>query len=293
MVSEHWGTFSIYDHREPIFLNSLVLFDRVVIPIPEYQIGDLTYQEIDRLHADATYLEQNGAAVICPLKQGEFQEYQNAIIKEGLTVQKRDLLYDTRLMLKTRAEDLKPKSVYEINAVPVYGVREQFLDAYSKIAPITSDSLLLEISQELTVPNENTPLESIIKLREKDSFKSARKALREWQVKKIPDLLTENSEKHILLAKEEFKEMLRRYEEEINKSTFDKSKVVVNSVLAIGAAFSAAMGQIPTAIAFISGLAPNLFSLKESFAPTWKDLRDKNFEAAGVIYEANRIFKNS
>jgi len=289
MVSEHWGTFSIYDHRDSIFVKSLVLFDRVVIPIPEYQIGDLTNQEIDRLYADATYLEQNGAAIIYPLKQGEFQEYQNDIIKEGLTVKKRDLLYDTRLMLKTRAEDFKPKGVYEISTVPVYGVREQFLDAYNKISPITSDSLLLELSQVLTAPNENTPLESIIKLREKDSFQSARKALREWQVKKIPDLLTENSEKQILIAKEEFKEMLRRYEEEINKSTFNKSKLVVTSVLAIGAAFSAAMGQIPTAIAFMSGIASNLFSLKESFAPTWKDLRGKNFEAAAVIYEANRI----
>lgn len=85
--------------------------------------------------------------------------------------------------------------------------------------------------------------------------------------------------------------MLQRYEEEIKKGNFGKTKVVVTSLLALGALFSAAIGQIPAAIALISGAAPHLFSLKESLTPAWKDIRDKKFEPAGVIYEANEIFK--
>lgn len=53
------------------------------------------------------------------------------------------------------------------------------------------------------------------------------------------------------------------------------------------------MGQTSTAIAILAGIAPNLFSLYEFFTSAWKDVRDKKFEAAGVIYEANRILKSN
>ncbi|RYY43676.1 MAG: hypothetical protein EOO06_19365 [Chitinophagaceae bacterium] len=149
----------------------------------------------------------------------------------------------------------------------------------------------LELSQLITVPEKNSGLERIIDLRNGDSFQSARNALRDWQFEKMAKTIENDSEKEILLAKEEFTQMLRRYEEEINKGKFGKTKAVVTSLLALSALFSAAAGQTTTAIALMSGAAPNLFSLKESFSPAWKNLRDKKFEPAGVIYEANKILQ--
>ena len=292
MVNEFWGTLSIYDHRNPIFIKSLILFDRIVIPIPDKPVGDQTNEELDNLFATATYLQNNNAAVIYDWKQTDFNSWRNDIIREALTVKERDSLYDSRLMLQTKVDNMKPKGVFEITAIPVYGARENFLEAYSNINPVTQENLLLEISQLISVPEQKSSIEAIIELRHKESFQSARIALRDWQFQKIPEVIQEHSEKRILLAKEEFEQMLKRYEEEIKKGKFGKTKIVVTSLLALGSLFSAAIGQIPTAIALMSGAAPQLFSLKESMSPAWKDLREKKFEPAGVIYEANKIFND-
>ena len=39
-----------------------------------------------------------------------------------------------------------------------------------------------------------------------------------------------------------------------------------------------AFGQMPTAIAIMSGAAPNIFSLIQSSTSSWKDLREKNMK---------------
>ena len=292
MLNEYWGTLSIYDHRDPIFIRSLVLFDRIVIPIPDSPFGTLTNEELDKLNEDANKLEKNKAAVIYKWNPAKFEEYEIETFREALMIQKADKLFHTRLQLLTKVDELKPKDVKYITAVPVYGARKQFNEAYSKITLGAPDNLTLELSQLITVPdftNGHSPLDEIIELRNKEQFKSARKALKNWQAKKMPETIKKNSEKEIDLAVEEFKEMLQRYEEEIKKGKFGKKKVLVTSLLALGALFSAAIGHTETAIAIISGAAPDLFSLKESLTPSWKDIREKEFEAAGVIYEANRI----
>ena len=62
MVEEFWGTLSIYDHRDPIFIRSLILFDRIVIPIPEGPYGTLTDKELKNLYENAKKLEKNEQA---------------------------------------------------------------------------------------------------------------------------------------------------------------------------------------------------------------------------------------
>jgi hypothetical protein len=57
MTDEYWGTFSIYDHRGSIYRQSLVVFDRIVIPVPPKPVGNLTQQEIERLARDADWLK--------------------------------------------------------------------------------------------------------------------------------------------------------------------------------------------------------------------------------------------
>jgi hypothetical protein len=292
MVEEYWGTLSIYDHRDPVFLRSLLLFDRIVIPIPESPFGTLTNQELDKLTRESEKLVKNNAAVIYKWDPNKFQEWEKETIREALMIQKNDKQYHTRLQLLTQIDELKPKDVKYISAAPVYGARKEFNEAYSKIALGQPDYLLLELSQLISVPEatgDKFQLDQIIELRDKEKFQSARRALKNWQIEKMPNVLSKDSEKEILKAKEEFEIMLKRYEEEIKKGKFKQTKVIVTSLLALGALFSAAMGQVTTAVALLSGVVPNLFSLKESLIPAWKEIRDKNYEAAGVIYEANRI----
>jgi hypothetical protein len=288
MANELWGTFSIYDHRDEIFRKSLITFDRVVIPIPDKPIGNQTHEELDQLYADARYLEKNDAAIIYNWKSSEFLDWQKEVLREALSVKSTDSFYDSRLMLQERTEDLKPIGVNDIISLPVYGAKEEYQSAYSKLTHVTDEGVIVELSQLISTPDKNAPLEKIIALRQSESFMSAKEAFKEWQVKRMPEVLGEKSIKNVNLAKEEFEKMLERYDEEINNGKFKKKKTVITSLLALGSVFSAAIGETQTAIALMSGAAPNLFSLKETKSPIWKDLRDKPYEAAGIIYEANR-----
>jgi len=55
MVQEFWRTLSIYDHQYRMFIQAIVLLDRLVIPIPEKAIYDLSTEEIDRSNTNAAY----------------------------------------------------------------------------------------------------------------------------------------------------------------------------------------------------------------------------------------------
>jgi hypothetical protein len=58
---ETWATFSIIDHRKPIYRQALALFDRIVVPLPPKPIGDQTQEELDQLEA-VDYLREAQAA---------------------------------------------------------------------------------------------------------------------------------------------------------------------------------------------------------------------------------------
>ena len=168
------------------------------------------------------------------------------------------------------------------------GQDTEFKDAYANLGHVVDEGVMVELSQLLSTPDKDAPLEDIINLRNKKSFISAKKSFKEWQFKKVPEILGEKKISNINLAREEFEEMLNRYEEEITKGNFQKRKVIITSLLALGSVFSAAIGQTQTAIALIASAAPNLFSMKEIATKPWKELRDKPFEAAGIVYEANK-----
>ena len=185
MANELWGTFSIYDHRDAIFKKSLIIFDRIVIPIPDKPIGNQTQDELDQLYADASYLEENGAAIIYNWKSEEFQDWQRNVLREALSIRSTDSFYDSRLMLKDKAEDLKPKNVNEVTSLPVYGAKAEFKEAYSNLYHVINEGVMIELSQLINIPHEDTPFENIIKLRDSKSFKSAKDAFKEWQLKRI------------------------------------------------------------------------------------------------------------
>lgn len=92
--------------------------------------------------------------------------------------------------------------------------------AFYKKLKSNKKNLLLELSPLISIPDDDTPMERIIDLRGNESFQSARKALRDWQIQKMPNAICSQSERIIRLAKEEFQDMLLRYEEEMKKGKF-------------------------------------------------------------------------
>jgi len=289
MVEEFWGTLSIYDHRHPMFIRSLLLFDRIVIPIPPNPIYDLTQEELDRLRVDAEYLQEHGAAKIYEWNPTAFDEYLRDHMKEALAVGSYDALYESRLLLQTRVDTLKPDDVMDITAIPIYSARKGFEDAYQTIAPFEQQQLMVQLGQLIIMPDGVVPLAELIRLRESREFAAARIAFRDWQFKKLPEEIAhEKSAKMVALAVEDYRRMLADYEDAMSTTGFSKTTGAVSSFLALGAGLSAALGHTEAALGLLSGAASPLFSLKKFFAPRWKDLKDKPYAPAAVVFSANR-----
>src|SRR5436309_3143644 len=63
MPEEYWATCSIVDHRTLGFRQGLLLFDRLVVPVPSKPRFYFTQEELDRVSADVDYLCANEAAI--------------------------------------------------------------------------------------------------------------------------------------------------------------------------------------------------------------------------------------
>lgn len=278
MDKEQWGTLSIFDHREPLFLRSLVFFDRTVMPVPTQPMYDITEEEIERLTADAEYLEAHDAAVIHPWDSEVFQDWQHDLIREVLTVRERDSLYDSRLMLQELAPD-------DVVATPVYGARQGYEEASRKIENVPVDLLTLELTQRLSVPDADVPLSEIVELRSRPSFQSALRGLRKWRLSVLPNLIADPGEGAARAAGRDLDRMMSRYEEAMADSRMKKRRACVVSVLALGAAVTGTAGMM----GILAAAAPTAFAVSDSMKPFWKEVRDTDFAAAGVLYEAQEV----
>lgn len=299
MKDEYWATFSIYDHRSVLYRQAMVLFDRIVVPIPTRKIGKLTNEEIDRLAEEVHRLEEKDAAKAVRWDPDEFAHWrQNAEEEEAGQPEAiaRRLVGDppllTRLMLKEHTErevaQQLPPGVNSVIAVPVYGSREKHevscAEFKEKWVPerVTIEIIL----SQLPVPAETASLDDILHLRNKPSFQASLAALRKWQRETVQELLEEKNEASIKRATEDFSKMVKKYAEELADARYNKVTTGVVSILAIGAAF---VDPVGAPVGTLAAIAAPVFSVKTLLRPCWKDLEEKECFPAGVIYEARGL----
>jgi hypothetical protein len=304
MADEYWATFSIYDHRRRgLYLKSLILFDRVVIPIPIKPIGDLKQAEIERLDQDVDILEKAKAGVRFKWDSSQFNEMQrktihNAVAVDGelLTIAfNNDKLFATRFIiseaLRNSASQLIPADVSSVQAVPVYGTRNRLKALPRDI--LTYNNVFELVLNKLPMPAENANIKDILKLREKPEFRNSMVQLRKWQMERFGELLNENnSAQRDRLARAAVNDLERwtnQYREAIQKANFDKVEVSMITLLSIGALLIP--GSDPL-IKTILLAAPKLFDIRKLAKPSWKEVEDKECAPAGVIYAASRVKKN-
>jgi hypothetical protein len=283
---ETWGTLSTHDHRTSVLKKSLVLFDRLVIPVPDTPIYDITSQELDELNASVSYLEQNNAGISYEWKSTEFSEWRRKALRESLTVGRGDSLYDSRMMLVETIDDIAKKKNVSAIGVPVYGSRIAFEESNKNITKI-EESLLVGLTRELILPDYKCPLETIIELRGKQSFQSALASFKDWFADEIPAIIESASRKTVEKSIKDFKTMLFEYNRLMESALNTRRKAVVVSVLGLGAGL-AAVFKDPEALAFLAAAAPAVFSLDNLREPAWRLAQDSKFAPAGVIYEANK-----
>ena len=264
---ETWGTFSIIDHRYPIYRQALALFDRIVVPLPLKPIGDQTQEELDQLSVEIEWLQNAGAAVPFKWKSAEFEGWRVPLLAESLAAGlNRDAFLDTRLMLSEKL------SGDDVQAIPVYGGPEQFAARQNAISQ-AEQALTIEIAQRLPVPDSETPLEDLIHLRESAAFRTALNDLLVWKRDKAPAIvLAAERKKAIANAMVEFDKLTEEYAKAMKSAGYQK----VGSVGSIF--FSVVTGEV------VGAIRETLVSFRELREPCWKKVSEMKCAPGGVVY---------
>jgi hypothetical protein len=270
-----WATFSTTDHRRPIFRQALALFDRIVVPVPSAPIGDQTTQELDQLEADVAYLELNCAAQRYPWNSGEFLQWRSGLMAEALARGysfNRNAYMDTRMMLREKI------TVEGVEAVPVYGDMDSYAAARQEIGTVTwgqvDHALTVGIAQMLPVPDYDTPLEDLVRLRESAAFQQAMQDLNEWKRIRIPAiLLIPDHEAELRGALSDFSKLADSYARAMEEL---KSKRKRN----LGFIFVSVLSG--EALGAVKEGATTYF---EQRTPVWKELADRKCAPGALVYQ--------
>jgi len=277
MDKEYWATFSIYDYQTPRYRRSLVLFDKVVIPIPTAPIRSVTDREIERLSADVVYLEKAGIAVGIAWSREEFETWREARAGEAIAeLIDKDRQLATRLQLQEAVEKGQKTNLSSpgkaVRAIPVYADWHEFNNLWSGCAPLRVFDI---VAQQLPLPADDTPLENIVRLREEKSFQESMRALRRWQDDVFLDLLKAQNNKDVREATlqhavNDLEKWMKQYKETLEDAKFKKVKTAVVSVLGIAATLLAGAGPL---IVTLAALAPPLFEFRDIVRSGWGRLR--------------------
>lgn len=264
---ETWATFSIIDHRKPIYRQALALFDRIVVPVPPEPIGDQTKAELEQLRTEVEYLARHKAAEIVDWKRDTFETWRQPLLAEAAAAKiNRDPFQDTRLMI---AEEL---NVSGVQAIPVYGALAEFHQAKTTL-PGVEEALTLEILQRLPVPEEDTPLENLIRLRDKPEFRTALENLHEWKRSQVPMIfLSDDPSSAMRAAVTKFEELTKKYAEAMASHGFKKTET-------IGSIFFSVVK-----LDIVDIIKDALVSFRELREPCWKKVSEMKCAPGGIIY---------
>ncbi len=237
------------------------------MPVPPKPIGDQTKEELDQLEAEVAYLESEKAAVRFEWNSDAFQEWRRPFLAEAAAAGlNRDAFLDTRLMgaAKFSSED--------VQAVPVYGGQQQYDQSRQALIQV-EDALTIEVMQRLPVPDYDTPLENLIRLRRSGAFRTALDNLLEWKREKAPSIfLQQDRRKAIAAAMSDFDKLTKRYSDAMEA----EGHRTMGSVASIF--FSILTGEL------LGALKEGLVSLREVREPCWKKVSELRCAPGAVVY---------
>ncbi len=271
---ETWATFSIIDHQKPVYRQALALFDKIVVPLPPQPIGNQTQTDLDQLAAEVAYLAKHGAAEVFDWSSDSFQDWRRPLLAEAAAANiNRDVFHDTRLML---AEKIQRKGV---QAIPVYSGIDQLKEAKGTLMQV-EEAFTLEILQRLPVPDENTPLQSLVDLRKKPAFRNALEDLLEWKQSQIPMVVLNPDRKAAMAAAmKKFDKLTKAYCQAMENEGFKKVKTV-GSIF-----FSVITGEL------LGAIKEGLIEFRETREPCWKKLSEMKCAPGGVVYHFEQALK--
>jgi phage-related protein len=265
---ETWATFSIIDHRAPVYRQALALFDGIVVPIPPHPIGDQTAEELEQLSTEVEYLAQHGAAKAFLWSQRDFAEWRQPFLAEAAAAGlNRDAFQDTRLRV---ADALKLDGV---QAVPVYADEPSYERARDALMAV-DQVLTTKIMQRLIVPDDDTALEDLVRLRnDNEAFQQALHDLLEWKQTQVLLIAhAENRGARIEKVMKDFDRLTGQYAKTMQAAGFRRVVNVASIFL------SAATGDL------IGAVKEGAVGYQESIEPSWKKISEMKCAPGGVVY---------
>lgn len=222
---------------------------------------------MDQLKAEVEYLERAKAAKSFEWRSAAFEEWRQPFLAEALAAGvNRDPFIDTRLMLS--------EQIYapDVLAIPVYGGQQQFADSRKALAQ-AEEALTIEITQRLPVPEFDTPLANLVRLRETPAFRRALEDLLEWKQNKAPAIvMAEDRRGAIVAAMRDFDKLTKAYAEAMESEGYKRAGSV-GSIF-----FSLITGEL------LGAVKEALVSFREVREPCWKKVSDMKCAPAGVVY---------
>ena len=238
------------------------------MPIPPQPIGDQTADELEQLSTEVEYLAQHGAAKAFVWSQRDFADWRQPFLAEAAAAGvNRDAFYDTRLMI---ADALQ---LDDVQAVPVYADELSYERARDTLMAV-DQVLTTKIMQRLIVPDDDTALEDLVRLRNDNAaFKQALHDLLDWKQTRVLVIAhAKNREAQIEQAIKEFDRLTLQYAKAMEAAGF-RRVVNVASIF-----ISAATGEI------IGALKEGAVGYQEAIEPSWKKVAEMKCAPGGVVY---------
>src|SRR6266851_822467 len=293
MQNEYWATFSIYDHRTPLFKQALLLFDRVVVPIPNAPFRSIHQVELDQLRADTKYLQEHDAGISFEWDPVDFETWKKWVADEAIsTFLNKDATFDTRLQLQhsinqRRGEFSKlPDGVDEVTAIPIFGPS-------SSADPMFPERCVFEVVLDrLPVPRPDAPLESVIVVREQKGFRGSIRRLRVWQDETVLELLDVGDDRRkrrvvLDLASRRLEEWADSYREAMHDARFEKIESSLSVLSVLGNVAATLLGGGAPSLTLLDAPAQAL-KLRTLRQPCWRSANELACAPAGVIYWAKQ-----
>jgi hypothetical protein len=302
-VKDRWATLSIYDHRADYFLPSLLLFDRVVMPVPTTPVGDLTLQELDQLSADAQFLSDSGCAVSYDWDPGRFDAFMADALAPiaasalGAKVRAATAAHDAPLNTRYQSEyyveqgiiTIPEVDVSDVIAMPIFASREvyrSFGDFPEYFEPDADQQVTVDlILNEFPVPAPDTPLEKIVNLREQGFVREQVGKLREWEVLLLEDLHKLGDDAV------GWKLRLDRAELQLHNAVADYRRAMANHIETQRSAWVSTLLSVLKrdpigAAGRLYTEHRDVFTLRSQQERSWKSLGVESYAFAGVICAA-------
>jgi hypothetical protein len=301
---EIWATFSIYDQQDAaVYKPAVLLFDKILMPIPKFPVAKLTQELRDEMEADALFLKRHGAAEIFDWDPNDFDQWQRdtstsaGVETEALAcaLLKADPPMKTRLHLADAVKTKLPLGPDRPIAVPVYGSPARAM-AVAEAATEGFDQLLADwttfavVVENMQIPDERVTLENLVRLRETKSFRDALAALRRWQAEKADQLVRSPDRVTFGSLEKEFAEYVRRFNAAVEGARGEKRRIALAWLFSVASA--ALMFNVHSVVAEVAGaLAMTGQTIKtvDLRKPSWAAAEGRSFEMAGVVYHANHL----